>query len=136
MADTAHDIFLSYDRGESPFVRAVADELRLQGVDSWFHDGRLLAGSSWLEETADALASSKVVVVFIGATRESPWVNFEIGAAVGREKRVLPVFLTEDAAKRGAPSVLSNLVGIDAHNRKPDEVARQIVEAISERARP
>lgn len=129
MADSPHKIFISYSHDEVPFVSAVADELRLQGVESWFDETQLLAGTSWRERMANALASSKVVVVFLGARTQSPWMNFEIGAAVGGEKPVVPVYLTE-AARRGAPSLLSHFVGIDAYDQKPDEVAQQIADVI------
>jgi hypothetical protein len=72
-----------------------------------------------------------VVIVFVSATAlRSPSINFEIGAAVGGDKKVVPVFLTE-AARRDAPALLSAVQGIDAHDLKPNEVAAQIADAVA-----
>jgi hypothetical protein len=72
-----------------------------------------------------------VVIVFVSATAlRSPSINFEIGAAVGGDKKVVPVFLTE-AARRDALALLSAVQGIDAHDLKPNEVAAQIADAVA-----
>lgn len=127
MADDSHKIFLSYTHDQAPFVRAVTDELKLQGVRPWF-DQELVSGAGWRETMANALAASELFVVFVGEETDSPWMNFEIGVALGREKPVVPVYLTAQA-RRGAPMVLSHFGGIDAYDKKPDEVAQQIADA-------
>ena len=130
MAELAPDIFLSHTLDDTPFVRAVADELSRQGVAARdTADARMGAGTSWVDPVAEALAASDVVVVFVGPVTESPWQNFEIGAAVGADKRVVPVYLTE-GAMRTAPAPLWGFDGIDAHAQTPRQVAYQIIRAI------
>ena len=114
----------------NPSVRAVADELSRQGVAARdTADARMGAGTSWVDPVAEALVASDVVVVFVGPVTESPWQNFEIGAAVGADKRVVPVYLTE-GAMRTAPAPLWGFDGIDAHAQTPRQVAYQIIRAI------
>jgi hypothetical protein len=110
-------------------VRWLIDHMRLQGVDPWYASRQIAAGTSWADEVARALAASDVVVVFLGAGDDSPWRNFEIGAAVGGGKRVVPVYVTEGAI-RTAPETLMMFEGIDAHDKKPEQVATEIVRAI------
>ncbi len=131
---TMADLFISYSRrDETPFVRAVVEELRAKGFESWFSDDDLVAGASFRDESAEALAASNVLVVFVGAGEsESPWLNFEIGAALGRDKPVVPVYLTATGG-RDAPGVLAHFASIDAHDQRPDAVAQQIAD-ILERA--
>jgi len=131
MADSRPSVFLSYTRDEVPFVRAVANELQQRGVDVSFDETRLEPGGSWRDTIDDALQSAKVVIVFVTSkTLASSFVNFEIGAAFGREKRIVPVFLTE-GGRRDAPRLLSTVGGIDAYDLKPEEVAEQIAEAVN-----
>lgn len=122
-------IFLSYTHDEDPFVRSVAAALRKRGVDlleTREFEPRELSS----EQLQEALRSSSVLVAFIGRVVDSPWVNFEIGAAVGQSKTVLPVFLSR-TAQETAPPVVRGLQGIDASNLKPDEVADQIADVIA-----
>jgi hypothetical protein len=129
MADDAK-VFLSYSSEEIPFVRAVAEELERRGVDAWLDQARLGPGASFHEAFDESLESAKLFIVFVSEkTLQSSWANFEIGAAVGREKPVLPVFLTE-AARLQAPSVIAHRSGIAAYHLKPDEVAEQIVSVV------
>ena len=124
----AGNVFLSYSRNEAPFVRSVADRLKQRGFGVWFdREGRI--SSAWQDDLRESLDSADIVIVFISTTAlESPWINFEIGAAVGREKHLVPVFLTE-AARASAPPLLKDRAGIDASRLKPEEVAEQIANA-------
>jgi TIR domain len=131
MSDKTTDrVFVSYSSDEAPFVRQVVDELESRGVETWLDEAQLTPGSRWRETVGDALASAKVVIVFLsGKALESPSINFEIGAAVGSRKPVVPVFLTA-TARRHVPAILSAVAGIDAYALKPEEVAEQIANAV------
>lgn len=129
MASAPHKIFFSYSQAEAPFASAVADELRHQGVDAWTAETHVLPGSEWVQAIDGALRSSEYVVVFVGANAKSPRINFEIGAAVGGDKSVVPIYLSE-AARRDAPGLLLDYQGIDAQDLKPDEVAQRIASVI------
>lgn len=123
-------IFLSYTRDEVPFVRSVAAELRKRGVDAGLKASEIEPGDLFSERLSESLRSSSLLVAFIGRAVDSPWMNFEIGAAMGQSKTVLPVFLSQHA-RRAAPSVVQGFQGIDASNLKPEEVADQIAEVIA-----
>jgi hypothetical protein len=130
MTESTPDIFLSYTREETRFVAAVADELSRHGVVARdLASVRFGSGTSWMDPVAEALAASDVVVVFLGASTASPWQNFEIGAALGGRKQVVPVYVSEDAVRTALPT-LRDFEGIDAHDRTPHQVADQIVRAI------
>jgi hypothetical protein len=134
MTDTnSTRIFLSHTYDQRPFVREVADELRRRGFDPGAETAELKAGQEVQEQLSQALASSTMFVVFIGKSVDSPWMNFEIGAALGGSKPLLPVFLTE-GGRQSAPSVVSKLKGIEAYDLKPDEVAEQIAAAVGSNA--
>lgn len=123
-------IFLSYSSDEVPFVRSVAAELRKRGVDPGVDKSGAEPGDLVSSHFYETLQSSSVLVVFVGRSVGSPWTNFEIGAAIGQSKPVLPVFLSHQA-REAAPPVVRTLEGIDASNLKPNEVADQIASAIA-----
>jgi hypothetical protein len=122
-------IFLSYAHDETPFARSVAHSLRARGVELSLDAHEVAAGEKFADQLSTSLRSSSVVVVFLGKTVKSPWVNFEIGAAIGQSKPVLPVFLSHEARELAPPSV-SRLDGIDASNLTPEQVADRIADAL------
>jgi hypothetical protein len=128
LADTR--IFLSHAADDRSFVNAVAGALREQGLEAWLDDETAAPGQRFADAVQDALRSSSVVVAFLGEGSNSPWMNFEIGAALGEAKTVLPVFLS-GPARDTSPPQLRHLVGIDASDLKPDEVAEGITELLA-----
>jgi hypothetical protein len=129
MHDSPSKVFISYDREDVAYVGAVADHLGLQGVDPWFDETRPTIRAFWHDKTAATVAASEVVIVFLGDHTDSTWMNFEIGVAVGGEKTVVPVYLSE-AGRRHLPSLFAEFDGIDARSLMPDEVASRIATAI------
>jgi TIR domain len=127
---TNRRIFLSYTDDETPFVRSVAAELVRRGIDARLDIEGLHVGREVSDQLQDALRSSSVLVAFLGRTTDSPWLNFEIGAALGEAKTVLPVFLSSQA-RESAPPVVRGFHGIDAYDMKPAEVAEGIAGAIA-----
>lgn len=123
-------IFLSHAESDSPFVHAVAAELRQRGVEAWLDAESIESGERFSDQVEAALRSASVVVAFFGDSSASPWLNFEIGAALGASKPVLPVFLSS-AGRNEAPPQLQSLVSIDASDLKPDEVAEGIAETLA-----
>jgi hypothetical protein len=127
---TNQRIFLSYSHDEEPFVRSVAAELARRGLDAKLNHEDIDVGESVTDRIQEALRSSSVLVAFLGPALDSPWLNFEIGAALGASKTVLPVFLTT-GAREAAPPPVREFSGIDAANLKPDEVAEEIAAALA-----
>jgi TIR domain-containing protein len=126
---TEKRIFLSYAPGDGSFVRAVAGALRTEGFEPWL-DETLGPGERYSEAVQTALRGSSVVIAFLGGLTNPPWLNFEIGAALGEDKPVLPVFLNDSARKSGPPQ-LRDLAGIDASDLKPAEVAESITQRLA-----
>lgn len=123
-------IFLSYSHDEAPFVRSVAAELARRGLDAGLSHEETDVGEPFVDRIQEALRSSSVIVAFFGQALDSPWLNFEIGAALGASKTVLPVFLSA-TAREAAPPLVRAFSGIEASNLKPDEVAEEISEHLS-----
>jgi TIR domain len=123
-------IFLSYDHDDSPFVKAVAAALGNRGVQAQFATGEFEPGDAWSSSLRESLRSSSVLVAFVGEHADSPWFNFELGAAPAESKAVVPVFLSY-RGRETAPSVLRSLHGIEAFDLSPEQVADEITYAVS-----
>jgi hypothetical protein len=122
-------IFLSHAASDRSFVRAVAAALQARGLETWDAESTGVEGRV-AEDLIAALRSASVLVAFLGQSPESPWLDFEIGAALGASKPVLPVFLT-GFARESSPPPLRELSGIDASDLKPEEVADDIWKAVT-----
>jgi hypothetical protein len=122
---TERRIFLSYDQTDVPFVESVAASLKERGVETWFDRRDLPAGQDFSKQLRDSLQASNVVVVFVGKNSESPWLNFELGAALGQSKLVLPIFLSHHGHQT-APAAVKRFQGIEAFDLTPEQVAERI----------
>ncbi len=91
-----YDVFLSYSMKDREWVSEFANALREAGVATWFDVAALTPGTRWQDEIQAALRASRTLVVVLSPNSiDSPWIFFEVGAAVADQQRIIPV-LTED----------------------------------------
>jgi hypothetical protein len=72
-------------------------------------------------------AADLYVTLLSDRTLLSPWILFELGAAVGGRKTLFLVFLSDHAAVHAPPSLRRRGVSIDAKSLRPSEVADRIL---------
>jgi hypothetical protein len=126
-------VFLSYSVSDSRFALALSKALEKRGVKVWFA-GTPQPGILFERQLRKALKTAAWHVVLASDDAlTSPWVNFELGAAVGQGKRVLPVFLSE-AARRDAHSPLTKLKSIMAQGMSAGDVAERVLEVMEQDA--
>ena len=77
-------------------------------------------------------AADLYVTLLSDRTLLSPWILFELGAAVGGRKTLFLVFLSDRAALEAPPSLRRRAVAIDAKSLRPSEVADRILEVAGE----
>jgi hypothetical protein len=100
------DVFISYDQRDKGWATKFAQELEAQGVHAWFDEAQIAIGDRYGDTVADALRAAKVVAVVIGPNYvASPSSAFELGAAVGGNKRIIPI-VTEPVGQVTLPSLL------------------------------
>ena len=127
-------IFISHSASDSSTAKALSKALSERG----------LRASSWVETAAfgaqiartleQALRSADWYIVLVSEDAlKSPNVNFEIGAAIGGKKRVLPVFLSR-SAQRKVGSSLRGFSGILAEGLSPKAIADKVAQAIEKEA--
>jgi TIR domain-containing protein len=126
-------VFISHAATESSVANALSKTLNEHGIQAWSPDRREINqhAAHMLEQ---ALHSASWYVVLISEDAlDSPYVNFEIGAALGSQKKMLPVFLTK-RAKRKALALLKRRRGILAEGLSPKDIADKVAQAIEKEA--
>ena len=126
-------IFISHAAKDSQFARALSDALEKRGFGAGYV--RLARTEEPVQkELTRALEQASVYLFLVSddAVRSS-WMFFELGAALGKGKAVLPVYFSESAWRRARsflPSISAEVRPINAHDLKPAEVADKVVEAL------
>jgi len=87
-------VFISYSRQDADWARSFAEALRKRDVPVWFDQLDLPPGALLRDAVESALRESDVLVAVIGPDRSEPALYFEVGAAIGMRKNVVPVLPT------------------------------------------
>lgn len=101
------EVFLSHTSHDKEWASEFASALRDEGVSAWFDATDLQLGERWQDVIQDALRESCILVVIISPkSLKSPWLFFELGAAVAGGKKIIPV-LTQDVDMSDIPGLLA-----------------------------
>lgn len=85
-------VFISYSRTDAEWARSFAQALKDRGVSVWFDQFEIHAGDSLRDALETALRDSDVLVTVIGPQYPAkPALFFELGAAIGMRKKVVPI---------------------------------------------
>lgn len=126
-------IFISHTSKDSQFARALSKALQKRGLGASYV--RLARTEEPVQrELEQALEQSSVYLFLLSEDAIiSPWMFFELGAAMGTGKSVLPVYFSENAWRRARsyiPSSAPEVRPINARDLKPDQVADKVVEML------
>ncbi|MBI2298918.1 MAG: toll/interleukin-1 receptor domain-containing protein [Armatimonadetes bacterium] len=125
-------VFISYSHDDAEWVSRFAEALRDQGVDVWLDSWQVHAGDSLREAMEAGLRGSDAVVAVLSADNaRRPSVLFELGAAIGAGKRLIPIL---------APDLVTTTLPFPMRSRRylskgaPDDAAREVAEALKREA--
>jgi predicted nucleotide-binding protein len=129
---TAPKVFISHSREDAGWVRQFAEALRQQNIDVWLDDGQVHAGDSMRDALEAGLRSSDAIVsVLSGENVRRPNVLFELGAALGLGKALIPII---------SPDVDASTIPAGFRTRRyltkgaPDQAAREVTRALKGKA--
>lgn len=125
-------VFISYSHDDAEWTRRFAGALRDQSVNVWLDAWQIHAGEPLREAIEAGLRNSDAIVSIISPDNvQRPSVLFELGAALGMGKRMIPI----------VPAGLHNsVIPFELRNRRfitkgaPDEVARAVADALKREA--
>jgi predicted nucleotide-binding protein len=85
-------VFISHSNADSEWAKSFADALRQHGIRVWLDQFQIKAGESIVDALEAGLRESDVLVALIDPkTSFRPNLYFELGAAIGMGKRVVPI---------------------------------------------
>lgn len=85
-------VFISYSVQDRPWVAEFTKALREAGIAAYFDIAELQPGEPWQERLESALKRSRTLILILTPTSvSSPWTLFELGAAIGDNKRIIPI---------------------------------------------
>ena len=92
MAETRNiDVFISYAHGDEPWASEFVNELKAQGVRTWW-DHDIALGERLTESMEEALREAPILAVLVTPNYISNSSSaFELGAAVAGNKKIIPI---------------------------------------------
>lgn len=121
-------IFISYARKYKPFVKELAQSLRLAHQITWFDDD-LIAGDEWVKKIDEEIHACKLFIyVLTSESIESVYCQWEYGLASQYGKRIAPVLLGDTII----PNWIQNRHMVRVENRPTPEVIQELVKSANE----
>jgi hypothetical protein len=85
-------VFISHSFSDDRWAREFANSLHQRGVKVWLESTAIHSGQSLIEASEKGLRESNVIALLVTPdTIKRPNLFFEIGAAIGMGKRLIPV---------------------------------------------
>ena len=123
-------VFISYSHNDAEWVRAFADALRQEQVEVWLDEWEIKLGESLRDALEAGLRQSDAIVAVVSRSNaRNPNVFFELGAALGMGKRLIPV-VSNDLEESLIPFDLRTLRYVI--KGPPPETARLVAAAVKE----
>lgn len=89
-------VFLSYSTKDHHFAELLSIQMKAAEIKLWRDIGELRAGTGWREGIEEGIADSIAVIVALSEnSAASSYVTFEWAYAMGMQKAIIPIKLTE-----------------------------------------
>ena len=108
-------VFLSYDRNDEEFAKALAEQLEKHGLSVWKAFEEILPGENIWESVSDALKASRAMIVLLSPeSLRSETQQREIEYALGDQKYAGRIFPVQVRPTQGIPWILRTFKLLDA----------------------
>jgi hypothetical protein len=124
------DVFISHSSADRQFAEFLHRHLTSEGLSIFLAPISVLPGQRWPQEILNALgASSWVLFLASRAACTSPWVQQELGAAIAKQKKLVPIVW--DMPPSALPGWTGHIQAVNLAGASADEIRVQIT-AIAE----
>ncbi len=121
-------VFISYSHSDREWARKFAEIIEKIGLEVWFDEFNIKPGQPLVEALEKGLRESDAVVLLINTENVNrPNLFFEIGAAVGMNKAIIPV-VPEDFEYKKLPVPLQRIKFLVRNS--PEQTARELATAV------
>lgn len=122
-------VFISYSHSDKEWVRKFAETIVTSGIDVWFDEFNIKPGEPLVESLEKGLRESDAVVLVLNAENmRRPNIFFEIGAALGMNKAIIPV-VPAGFEYHKLPLPLQRIKFLIRNS--PEETARELTSAVA-----
>ncbi len=126
------NVFFSYAQGDELAARELRANLRNMDVAGWMDESDIAAGYAISKKIREALQRANAVIVLISErSLNSPWVQFELGAAEGMGKTIIPILIGPEGIEKKLPEWLQGLSYVDGRVQPFQKVATEVERALS-----
>ncbi len=124
-----YDVFLSHSTAASDWSRRFAHQLRDRGLRVFYDEESVRPGALVEDAVRNGLRNSEAVVVVLDpSSSSSHWTAFELGAALGMGKAIVPI-VSSKVPLDAVPPPLKTLQHVAMAS--PDEAAEQVVRILA-----
>lgn len=125
---STHKVFISYSHSDKEWAREFAETIANTGVEVWFDEFDIKPGQPLVEALEKGLRDSDAVVLLINSENVNrPNLFFEIGAALGMNKAIIPV-VPKDFEYHKLPLPLQRIKFLVRNS--PEETAKELATAV------
>jgi hypothetical protein len=118
-------VFISHAGSDSLWAQALAASLEKAGADAWLDRQDPQWGEVFEHELERALRESNLVVGLVAPENaENPYLNFELGAAMGMGKRLIGI-VSQDFDEARLPLPLRRQINLIKGS--PEQTAQQLL---------
>lgn len=122
-------VFISYSHSDKEWARKFAQTIATSGIEVWFDEFNIKPGEPLVESLEKGLRESDAVVLLLNAENmRRPNIFFEIGAALGMNKAIIPV-VPAGFEYHKLPLPLQRIKFLIRNS--PEETARELTSAVA-----
>lgn len=119
------DIFISYSTVDAAAAQFIHRNLVEQGVSAFLAATSLQPGQQWSPEILGALRGSECVLFLASRSAcTSPWVQQELGYAIGAKKKLIPIIW--DIKPTELPGWVSGYQALDLARHSAEEIKQEV----------
>jgi len=127
------DIFISYSRDDSEFVRKLVDSLETAGRNVWVDFNDIPFAAKWLDEIIEAIENTPTGIFVISPTSiESQYCSLEITQLFQNRKKLVPIVIVrpDEGTVEKLPQNVRDLNWIFFDNDDFDGAFQNLIDAI------
>jgi len=125
-------VFVSYASGDEDVARELAANFRDTELTGWMDQSDIASGDAIAEKIKGSLRRASAIVVLVSErSLGSPWIHWEVGAALGMGKPIIPILVGQGDLDRSLPDWLRGMNYLDARGRPMREVANEVARVLA-----
>lgn len=122
------DIFISHSGSDKKWASRFVDVLEANGVHAWLDDAIVQPGDRWGDQVEVALREAPFLAVLVSPDYlNNPSQAFELGAALGGNKKIIPI-VTEPAQNVRLPTSLRELKWLE--EASPEAAGKVVADVV------